>query len=171
MDPLDEFLATVDWNEVGARLTAFARRRTGHVAEAEELVQEALSRLFDPKYKPWSPDTPSLEGLVGHLRSTINGIVVDRHRLRERRGRSVDHEHVVLQSPSTADASVRTADWECDALGRLNGDEEACQVFCLMVDDVQKAADQAAKLGWPVSKVYEARRRIRQKLRDRSEDT
>ncbi len=170
MDAFDDFFATVDWGEITLRLTLFAVRRGVPPDDAEEVVQEAFSQLFDPDYKEWSPDVPSVASLMRHLGSTVNGIIMNKRRRQGRWGPAVDLARVKLSNGVTADRERHSADWQCEVLGRLDGDDDACSIFYLIVDDVPKAADEAAELGWPVARVYEARRRLRQKLRNPSED-
>lgn len=166
MCTLDNFLASVDWGEVAVRLTAFALSRLDRLdmanpEDAQDLAQEAIQRVFDPKYRNWSPSAPSLKELMKHLGSKVNGIVANRQRSRDRRGVVAPLDAPNIASSTTTDGRQDLDDLVYVLLDRLDGDDDACTVLDLFLKDVDKAAEQANTLQWPTSKVYEARRRIR----------
>lgn len=171
MSALDGFVFEQNWAEIKVRLVAFTLRRTKDRTAAEDAVQQALAQFFDPAYKEWSPETPTWKELMSHLRSVVNGILANDARRRMRRGVHLAADDGKLASRDSTDAELNAADWECDVLDRLEGDEDACSVLCLFAEGVTKAAEQAQKLSWPVNRIYEARRRIRKKLREPSGGT
>lgn len=167
MNTTDDFLASTDWADVLVRLSAFAWRRLKRVGfsyqEVEDIAQEAVQRLFDEKYRNWSPSEPRMEDLLRHLGSEVNGIVANRVRLRDRRGdlRPVDEARMALDHAAQADTCQNVEDLLYALLEHFDDDEDVCTLVDLFAKGILKAADQAQELDWPAARVYEARRRLR----------
>lgn len=131
------------------------------------MAQEAVGHLFDDKYRNWSPPTPTWESLLLHLQSEVNGIVINRSRLRRRRGDSaaLDSAKAVLDPDMETDDVLDVEDWAYALLERLDDDGDACAILDLVLKGVEKPAQQAETLGWTRPRVYEARRRLKAAIR------
>lgn len=166
------FLLTVDWAEVMVRLIAFAARRfpEGSDEEVEDLAHEAVKRLLDPDYeRTWVDPNPTQASLLRYLGSEVNGMLVNLRRLRKRRGEvTLTDEHAsVLESDGPgSDARLDATTWYYEVLERLDGRQDAADLLCAYVDDFIKPAEQAEHLGWNIKRVYEARRVLKDAIRE-----
>jgi len=166
--PIDSFLASANWTELSIRLTAYAQRRLRRVGvvkvmDAEEVAQEALRRLFDPKYRLWTPLEPTLDGLINHLGSEVNGIISNLRRRQARWGDALSFEDRTSHRLPTAQG----LDCAADILARLEatGEDDAADIFRKILEGNLVPAEQAESLRWPPQRVYEARRRLRDAVR------
>ena len=168
----DEGLAGQDWEQIGKRLTLFAHRRlwsigVDDVALAQDLAQEAISRLFDPNYAGW--DQARQPVLLEFLGSVVNGLISNLRKKRRRRG-----AHLPLEGPGRPHlacecAGAETRVSQADELTRiwallqqeLQGDPLAVQVLELTIEGCERPRHQAAALGVDVERIYQARRRLR----------
>jgi DNA-directed RNA polymerase specialized sigma24 family protein len=77
-----ELLDAVDWAAMTRRLTAFAFLRTQKRSWqlAEDLAQEAIVRLLDPRYLEWDPAREP--DLYQHLANLVRGLASNRRRTR-----------------------------------------------------------------------------------------
>ena len=168
---IDTFLLTVDWGEILLHLTAYAGFKyfEGSNEDIAELVQEAVRHLLDPTYRKWVEANPTMDSLLSHLRSEINAMVIDRRRLRQRRGPHLPAEHALraMSSPAPGpEAQLEANDWCYQVLEHLEGRKYASELFYLIMDGTTEPAEQAEALGWTIGRVYEARRVIRDTIRE-----
>jgi DNA-directed RNA polymerase specialized sigma24 family protein len=169
-DDVETLLAGQDWAAITERLVLYARGRLGgrSVETAKEIVQEALTRLWDPAYSDWDPmKEPSL---LRHLGSVVNGIVRNLNVAARERAlvtRSPDAlERAAERGPGAPDG--RAADGRIDArkavdrlLERTADDEIVAGIVLLMADGVDRPAEQSSAIGRPIGDVYNARRRLK----------
>jgi hypothetical protein len=158
------FMLSCDWREVARRLTLFAFRRLGRGAQqsdAEELAQEALRRFLDPNYAGW--DRSVEPDLLRHLGSIVNGLVSNRVQ-RAKRRQDVTLDNADLVAHENSDSRLVAADHVRHLVLRiraaLEDDPQAERVFELMLDGVDRPAEQATELGIPASDLYKIRRRL-----------
>ena len=67
-------LEDLDWDRIYPRLVEYARRRLGAgwtLDDAEDVAQQAIEMLFNPRLKSWDPAEKEIEQ---HLGSTVNGL-------------------------------------------------------------------------------------------------
>ncbi len=173
----DKQLKDQNWPRIYKRTTAFALARIRPasqvtLANAEEIAQEAIGRLFDETYKQWDP---AKEPLLEHLRSVVNGIAHNRFKMSKRRSENpCDPAQLVQLSDeqtkerTTEGVNVETtlyAEKVVSTLGRrLDGDPLAENVFLLTMEGIDRPKDQAAHLECPVEDIYNAKRRLRDHL-------
>lgn len=157
----DQFLLSVDWGAILQRLTAYAgsRFREGTREDWEDIANSAVERLLDPAYRPWSPAVPSMESLLRHLQSEVNGLISNRRKLRQRRGATLPFEET---DGGGAQKPFEAMEWSYALLEQLDGKSDACEVFCRILDGAWKPSDTAEALQWPATRVYEARRVIKE---------
>jgi hypothetical protein len=168
-EELTKRLARQDWAAVTKRLVVFAHRRLGgrSIETAQEIAQEAIARVWDPNYADWDPVTePSI---MRHLGSVVNGLIRNLNvSHRERAERAHDPEEVERAAGRSKDgADGDGMDRRIDAarvidrfLDRTAGDDLVTRLLMVMADGEDKPAQQATKLGVPVTEVYNARRRL-----------
>ena len=80
--PMDEDAVAAMYRDHGAALRRFARSAVGSDEQAEDIVQEAIIRVWRH-----APDAPV--GLRAYLYRTVRNLIVDQHRQRARRPRTV----------------------------------------------------------------------------------
>lgn len=166
---IDDLLAQQNWDEVIENLTEYSRARLGYrarVADAEDIAMQAISRVLDPKYRAWNPETSTL---LEHLGSEVNGIISN---LRRTRSRSKE----VIADTIEERKSVASDDRIIDRIGagRIlesllelaieRSDEIVQQLLLEAVDGVIAPKDVAVKLNIPIGRVYEGRRRLSEYL-------
>lgn len=132
-----------------------------------EIVHDAIVHLLDDVHRNWSPAQPDEQGLLLHLGSEINGIIINDQRKVIRRPTAAPlserHEPAALASELSAIDATNLLDRALEQVGR---DSESGKVLLLFADGCTKAADQAKELGWPIKKVYKIREQVRLKLRE-----
>lgn len=176
---VEEFLAEIDWGAVSKRLVAYALRRLRRFApslatetHAMDVVHQAIVHLIDDEHRDWVPegDHPTLQGLLFHLGSEINGIVINQQRKVIRRPSSRSLSDLASKAQPVEDATVDHRLMEADMMRRatqlLEGHDAAQQILHLFAEGCTKAADQAKVLGWPVKKVYKIREQVRSRLEE-----
>lgn len=166
-DVVAEKLASQDWEAVTKRLLVLARARlrTDSLERAKEVVQEALTRIWDPAYKDWNPtEQPDL---LEHLGSVVNGIIRNIHASPVERGTRVHEPDVVDKIAESVrpgharlDERVHAREVMSMLLKRTENQARVFEVLLLMSEGIDKASVQAQKLGCPVTEVYKARRRL-----------
>jgi DNA-directed RNA polymerase specialized sigma24 family protein len=172
-----EAVARANWTELFPQLEAFAIKRGASSSEATDAVQTAVARLLDGR-TTWNPaEGPDLSDymmaavrrILGHERHSAR----HRHEVPFKRVEDahddVEDAHDDVEDapdPHTDTASFPEAREEREA-GRfeqvrlaLAQDSLALQVLDLWTSGVAKPADQAARLGVPVTTVYDARDRL-----------
>lgn len=170
-NPLDD----IDWSRVSKRLTAFAHWRLGSRGtwqDAEDLANEAITRVFSPDYKAWDPATEP--DLLRHLGSVVNGLISNMSRTaREELGGDVLGEegtaprrdaHRTAGVASWVDGKIYATEILERIATEVEGDKLASKVFWLEVEGVPEPKNQAARLGRPIRDIYNARRRLEAKL-------
>lgn len=80
--PMDEDAVAAIYRDHGAALRRFARRAVGSDDQAEDIVQEAIVRV-------WRQAPEATVGLRAYLYRTVRNLIVDQHRQRARRPRTV----------------------------------------------------------------------------------
>jgi len=164
---VDDFEDMFDWAHVYKRLLGYAVRKLGRdrIADAEEIVQEALRQLFDPENKDWvPPDGDGLDELLRDLGSRVNGLISNYWKKHARRGDSIglDRDHAG-NSASPEDRVVNADHVEfavSTILDQVVEDEVAVEVLFKMAEGIRYAADIAEALGIEARDVYNARRRL-----------
>ena len=166
-----EDLEGQDWSEISRRMTAYTLRRLGkgaNVEDAKEIAQEAFTQLLSPDYRDWDPEEQP--DLKDHLRSVINGLVMNRWRKRSG-NETLVHQHPLESLPNPDPGGNQTpesvAAERIDGrraldllLDRVAGDGLCEGVILLFADGVDKPAEQAVRLDQPVAAIYNARRRL-----------
>jgi DNA-directed RNA polymerase specialized sigma24 family protein len=174
---IEALLQAQDWSAIHLRLVAYTRRRLrgNSIETSKEIVQEALTRLWDSNYTAWNPvEQPDL---VRHLGSVVNGLIRNHHSsAAERTTVSTFSTNGVPEAPLEGPARHRV-DGDVDrtiegrrVVDRLLthlADKEKILTDLLMLfsTGTDKAADQAVELGIPVAVVYSARRRFDAELK------
>ncbi|GAB4100327.1 sigma-70 family RNA polymerase sigma factor [Sinomonas halotolerans] len=82
---MDEDAVAAIYRDHGAALRRFARGAVGSDGQAEEIVQEAIVRV-------WRQAPETTVGLRAYLYRTVRNLIVDQHRQRARRPRTVPAE-------------------------------------------------------------------------------
>ncbi len=115
-----EARAAIEKAGVRARLKKLAFLRTHNDADAEDLVQQALARVFDPNGSPWDP-----KGKVSfflHTGSVINSIAstgrVSARARREVLDEGLARNEETVDGAPLADAAleVHESGWSCDGV-------------------------------------------------------
>jgi hypothetical protein len=165
-----------------ARLMKMALSLTDNVvADASDLVQEAIRKTLDPNVSPWKPEKqPSL---LRHLGSLMNSAASHQRRdARARRfipfasendgpqkairGRGPTAAPMQAAEPNAEEGALAQEDGKRidDRLARLRlrlaGDAIALGKIDLHAEGVDDAAAQAARLGCTVREIYRAAERI-----------
>lgn len=169
---IEEQLESVDWDGTFKRLTVHAMRRLRRMGlsricnEAEDFAQEALTRFLDPTYGDWDGEKPLLE----HLGSIVNGLIANRLRVKSTsaevlRERSSPKDKPLFATLPDSPELVTIESHEAEqvltkTLERAAEDKVVEDLLMLACDGVCDAKSQANRLGIPVSRVYEGRRRL-----------
>jgi DNA-directed RNA polymerase specialized sigma24 family protein len=164
--------ALEEFERPGVRLQAiqYAMRKTRSKADADDLVQEALSRVFDSDASPWDPDGGKT--FLAHLGSVMNGLHINRVRSAQHRREVVGSALVDEVAPAAgalpADEALerhetfaRLSSLVGALRDRLKGDVLALEVLDLAYAGYEHPAAQAEQLGCPVATVREANRRLK----------
>ena len=168
---LEDALEKQDWAKITKRLTAYAKRRlgrNGRIEDAYDIAAEAIRQVLDPEYRNWNPGN---EDLLWHLQSTVNGILHNRWRTK-----SQTQEHLHDFGREHGDERFHA---DSDPIRRINaaqvldkafdhasaaGDDLAQRILLEAHDNVVEPKELAAKLKEPISRIYEARRRLKSYL-------
>lgn len=170
MTPEDE----IDWEQLSKRLTLYAWRRLKRVGMpdqelAQDIAFEAIRRYFDEEYLDWDPD--SYPTRLEYFGSVINGIVRNRVRRAQRRNvEPADLTEPVMERrmPSPApdpERCVVQTQWAEQVIAelrrQLDDDPHLLRLLELMLDGVERPAEQAEVLSVPVRDIYNANRRLK----------
>ncbi len=165
---LEDALEKQDWAAIFKRLTAYALRwlgRNGRLEDARDIAAEAIRQLLDPEYRSWDPRD---EDVLWHLQSTVNGILSNR-----RHTKSLSEERLHDFTSETSDERFHASNRLVDRIHGAQtldkvfdhacavGDELAQRIVLEAHDGVVGPKEVAAKLGEPISRIYEARRRLK----------
>jgi DNA-directed RNA polymerase specialized sigma24 family protein len=166
--PIDELLAKQDWGAVHAAVTEFAYSRTHSWDDAEELSQEAITRVLDPAYRAWDPEKePSL---VRHLGSIVNSLLANRRNTRslsQQRAYAPDARVWATRVDPAPTPAHRLESKELAARAiellrvRVAGDALVAALVELCLEaGTDKPAELAEATGRPVEEIYNAQRRL-----------
>jgi DNA-directed RNA polymerase specialized sigma24 family protein len=159
-------IARADWASVMARLHRYGRSRGATDANAQDAAQAAVTQLLEGR-TAWNP----AEGpdLLLHLMRAVRTLLKDARQSAQSRYETPAVDIDRKAAPPPGEPVVAREARESDALARLRHalreDAEALTVLDLTVEGVEKPAEQAARLGIPVGKVYDARDRIGRQVR------
>jgi hypothetical protein len=157
--------------DLRARLVRHAYARCRSASDANDFVQEAITRVLEGRY-PWSP--AACPELVDHLGSVVNTLVWNRSTsaaaARERpllpdhvdgrADRAPTQEERLLERETALDVAARAERRMRDLRERVRGDEVALAVLDLFERGVTDPGDQAREAGRPRAEIDRARRRI-----------
>jgi hypothetical protein len=130
--------------------------------DAKQFAQETMRRFLDPDHARHAVETEAeLHRVLG---SILNGLLVN-YRRHEAHGRAwlahaeplVDH---AASPEDTAIAEERARAALAMIAARVRGRPLVAKLVALILDGVHGAAEQAAMLGEPIERVYEARTTI-----------
>ena len=153
----DAFAALADAHR--PRVLRFATAFLGDRHLAEDVVQEALGKLFEHRGR-----YPLAELFGPYLVKTAARLCIDHRRSRQAEDRRIAAlDPVEVPSPLTAVESRETADLVARAIGRLPDRERAC--FLLTVCEGFSYRDAAETLGLSYAEVNNAIHRARTLLR------
>ena len=162
-------LKKVAWGGVSKRLTAYASRclgAYGRLADAEEIAQEAIAQLYDPRYRRWDPvQQPDVFVFLAGL---VKGLVSNRRRVKgTTHERNTTHERLARFSAPKGDTpegllarAEHGAKVAAGIRARLDGDALAREVLALTEEGVGTLAEQIELTGRPHAEVRNARRRL-----------
>ncbi len=161
-------LDAVDWADVIPKVTLYAHRRLGRSLQAKErakeLVQDAITQLYDPARVRW--DAESEPDIAYVLCGLVNGLVMN-----ERRRASRTREQVVEDRKLNAYAGGQTPEELLDIeqqraqglamlKGRVANDAEATVLVDLVARRIDEAGEQARESRIPLRDVRNARKRM-----------
>jgi DNA-directed RNA polymerase specialized sigma24 family protein len=154
-----------------AKLVKFAAWRAHHGQDADDLLQEALAKVFDPDDSPWDPDGG--KSFVLHVGSVIN-------RLASHEWTSARVQHEVVDSSLASDKTAvdpspladvtlaqRRESGELRRLGELllaelgDDDTVATKVLLAAREGCETPAELAEAIGHRVEEVYDTIRRLK----------
>jgi DNA-directed RNA polymerase specialized sigma24 family protein len=156
---------------VRARLKRLASWHTDNDADAADLVQRALTRVFDPEGSPWDPEGG--QSFFLHVGSILNSIAANEWRSARARHEIVDNnvarDEGSVDGTPLADRALEEHQ-EREELRRRGtlllerlGDQDsvAREVILASREGCETPAEQAAHIGRDVGEVYEAYRRLK----------
>jgi DNA-directed RNA polymerase specialized sigma24 family protein len=159
-------IARANWASVVPRLHRFARSRGATEANAKDAAQTAVTQLLEGKTS-WNPAAEP--DVLLYLMRAVRTLLKDARQSAQSRYEQPSVDIDRQPAPPPSEPVVAREARVSDALGRLRhalrDDAEALAVLDLTVEDVHKPAEQAARLGIPVGKVYDARDRIGRQVR------
>jgi DNA-directed RNA polymerase specialized sigma24 family protein len=159
--------ARLDWVDLVPRLERIARKKGASVDDAVDLVQAAATTLLAGETS-WDPakDPTARQFLAG---SVVGALANAR---RSARARYESPDGLLDEAPHAAEDTTAAAAKEAEAsaaIARLREalaqDPTALAVVDLVIEGVDKPADQASRLGLPVTAIYDARERITRQTR------
>jgi hypothetical protein len=170
------FIAKQDWAEVTVALVAFLKRRGVAEHLRDNLVGEAVLRVFEWDRSPWDPlKNPSL---VAHALSVCSSIVS--HMFRDDKSRKTtplgdDLPDVAPDSARDVETLLlkeeRAARARAAVVKKLAGKDLALAVFDLEERCVTEPNEQAKELNVSVVQVYRARKLLWEVVRDLGRDS
>jgi DNA-directed RNA polymerase specialized sigma24 family protein len=158
------------WGRALADATRYALYLTRNKTRAEELAAEALAAALDARRSPWDPDGGrSLSQHVVYLVRQVLKAESAKKRVRDNPRNAAAVDEQMRRGAPRPDAAIlerqrldRGEERRLEVRAGL--DAFACGVLDLFGEDLTPA-EQAAKLGVDVRKIYEARRRIAERIR------
>jgi DNA-directed RNA polymerase specialized sigma24 family protein len=173
--PYDRACEELSKREVQGKLLKWATQLTKSVAEAQDLVQAALTQVFDPKGRPWDPNGPV--SFFMHVGSVMNGIARNEVRRHSRKNEIPRDLHAPENEPPDSRPlpdELLAARRDQEQLARLGNalaaalaadDPVAASVYEAMMEGVEGHAEQAARAGCAVGQVRLAYDRMKYQWR------
>jgi hypothetical protein len=160
-----------EWALTSAKLTNYAHKRMGRrsMERAQEIAQEAITRLYDGEYAAWDPEKePSLFlFLTSIVNSLAYGDRIKSANNKEARVKSKKQERAVarIAAPEASpEEEVVARDLQkrmwTEIRANVAGDARVNDLADLVEDGIDAPAEQAAKLGVSIEEVRTARRRF-----------
>ncbi len=170
---VDAALRAVNWPKVQKQVLAFACTRTKSKAQAEDLVQEAIRRAFDPEETAWNPlalpdVTTFLMSLVRRNASNERSSARYHHEVTVRSDAeeirvTQEAERVATMAP-TPEASLADHELCARRLAAMRARAAADPLVLTLIDameaDIETPAEQVESLGIPLEDVRRGRRRM-----------
>ncbi len=174
-------LRATDLDDLLARLLRVARghhrrvlRFYRHAPTPADLVQQAVADVLDAR-RTWPPDVDAFGMLCGVMRSHVSNFAARQRpvgaagstpRPYEGRRLAALADAAPVPAATPADAAVLDAEFRAAVRALVAGDDELVRlVACLFEDPAYSAADLADRLGTDVKAIYNARKRLRRRLR------
>jgi DNA-directed RNA polymerase specialized sigma24 family protein len=158
------------WGRALADALKYALYRTRNASRAEELAADALAAALDPERSPWNSAGPRT--LSQHVVNLVHeALKAERakRRVREDPGNVAEVETRMRRDVPRPDAALRAQQKRERGLERERQVRKGLDAFAQKVLDLfgegLTPSEQALRLGEDVGKVYEARRRIAERIR------
>jgi hypothetical protein len=153
---------TIDWGRVYVEALEIACRSSAR--QAEDLVQQGMTLVLEGT-APFDPDGGKT--LAEHLVEAAVAEAAKRariDRLRKQRGQEAKLQHWMDEKPPTPEELTHTTRLEERAfeamLAACGDDDDVRELAKLAREDFDEPAEQAERLGWPIERVRNARRRL-----------
>ena len=153
---------TIDWGRIFAEALEIALEL--RVRDAEDVVAEGVTMVLDGT-APFDPS--GKETLAAHVVAVADAKRKDRariDRLRQSRGQKAKLIHHLDEAPPTPEELMderRMGEKAFESLlAACRDDADARELVLLSREDVDEAAEQAARLGWAIDRVRNARKRM-----------
>jgi DNA-directed RNA polymerase specialized sigma24 family protein len=168
-DDYEDLLAEQDWTSLTTRLTEFAWRNIARTSweEAEDIAQDAIKQVYDPRYQRWNPKAqPNFFWFLGHL---VNGLISNR-RQKNRRNVVVLHDQEDLEEmqPEAIGATdevlarrQRASLIVAELERRAATDRGCAAVLAAFAREIDAPEEQVEATGLWLKAVYKARYKLR----------
>ncbi len=168
-------LSREEFRALYAKVTRAALALTKSEARADQLVSEAFERIRTSRNYPREQGVPLAVFVVQVMKSILSHERKSKASARRNEAHDGYHREVVgFDIPSPEDAFVEHADLqsreahyagEYERLAaRVAGNERYAAVLRCMLEGIEKAGDIAARLGVPVTQVYDAKEGLKHHL-------
>jgi hypothetical protein len=158
------------WGDALGVALKFALYLTHDKSRAEVLAADALAAALDPKRSPWNSEGDRT--LSQHVVKLVKQLLKDqsaKKRVREDPVKARTVDELARRAVPRPDARIRAQEQQTRGEERERKVREGLDAFCNRVFDLfgeeLTPAEQALKLGVNVRKIYEARRRIAERIR------
>jgi len=158
------------WGDAMAARLRYALYLTRSGARAEELAAEALAISLDPERSPWDPNGETT--LSEHVVKVVRGLMKAEARKKQVRSLPANAKLVAdrLRPPALrTDGRIRAQEEQARGEQRLQEVRASLDPFKQQVLDLYgqglSPAEQAERLGVGERRVYEARRKIAERVR------
>jgi hypothetical protein len=154
-------LRLVDWSNVLPRIELFALSRRVPPWQAAEITQNVAGSLFEGETM-WDPakQPDVVLFMIGAVRNAVQLARKSHANARRVPLKALDSKRASVSDDATT-REARAAEMVDLLRVALAGDAEALGVLDLTIEGIGKSAEQAARLGVPVGKVYDAKDRIK----------
>jgi DNA-directed RNA polymerase specialized sigma24 family protein len=166
-------LRTLDWAPILAKLHAYGMARTKSKAQAQDLAQEAVRRLFDVDDITWNPslEPDPTRFLISIMTRQISNEKTSGRRHHELSAQNKKQESAILlaservadgaPSPERAAVARDLAARAMSALEkRIAADASALRVLGLATDGIDTPAEQAEAMGVSKAEILRVRERL-----------